>query len=617
MLRYRNAKCNSNSITEISEYNTLLMLKTKIVYDGQIFITYLCNNIKLADLQNELMSLCGLKNELQFTVKWIDPDGDPCTISSQQELDECMRLCSKKKSREIFMHIFNGNPLKPGYSCEDESQKVYKNKAKRWKKYYKINGHTFEVKRLNKKAFCAHCNERIWGIGRQGCKCLACRIVIHKKCYKLTKIKCNHDSYKNTRLNCVNECRESKSGAKDIKDELCRALQTVKYCIPNQRDLKSTFCSKDELSISDCEVSEKINVSQIIGGIVPKKSKSVSFEDFNIIRVIGRGTFSKVLMVESKEEHKLYAMKVVRKLSLVEDEDIEWVKIEKNVFEIATNHPFLVGLHSCFQTPSRLYYVIEFVQGGDLMFHMQRKGRLQENHALFYSAEVAIALNFLHQNGIIYRDLKLDNVLLANDGHIKLTDYGMCKQGIRGNIKTSTFCGTPNYMAPELLRNEDYSFSVDWWALGVMMFEMMVGNSPFLTDQLKGKTEDYLFQIILTSDIKPPNSLSSNSKRVLYDFLMKDPSKRLGCKVGHGFKEIMNHVYYSEIDWDALERKQIKAPFIPTLDNNLDFDNFPTEFTSEPLEFSFDDQYEVSKIDQDEFSDFGYVNPLMAFKNCD
>jgi len=149
MLRYRNAKCNSNSITEISEYNTLLMLKTKIVYDGQIFITYLCNNIKLADLQNELMSLCGLKNELQFTVKWIDPDGDPCTISSQQELDECMRLCSKKKSREIFMHIFNGNPLKPGYSCEDESQKVYKNKAKRWKKYYKINGHTFEVKRLN------------------------------------------------------------------------------------------------------------------------------------------------------------------------------------------------------------------------------------------------------------------------------------------------------------------------------------------------------------------------------------------------------------------------------------------------------------------------------------
>ena len=377
------------------------------------------------------------------------------------------------------------------------------------------------------------------------------------------------------------------------------------------------MCSKDELTTSNCEVRENINVSQIISDIVPKKSKSVSFEDFNIIRVIGRGTFSKVLMVESKEEHKLYAMKVVRKLSLVEDEDLEWVKIEKNVFEIATNHPFLVGLHSCFQTPSRLYYIIEFVQGGDLMFHMQRKGRLPENHALFYSAEVAIALNFLHQNGIIYRDLKLDNVLLANDGHIKLTDYGMCKQGIRGNTKTSTFCGTPNYMAPELLRNEDYSFSVDWWALGVMMFEMMVGNSPFLTDQLKGKTEDYLFQIILTSDIKPPNSLSSNSKRVLSDFLMKDPCKRLGCKVGLGFKEIMNHVYYSEINWDALERKQIKAPFIPTLNNTLDFDNFPTEFTSEPLEFSFDDQDEVSQIDQDEFSDFGYVNPLMAFKNCD
>lgn len=202
--------------------------------------------------------------------------------------------------------------------------------------------------------------------------------------------------------------------------------------------------------------------------------------DFELIRVIGRGSYAKVLMVELRRTRRVYAMKVIKKELVTDDEvrevkcfstvashfiflyfflqDIDWVQTEKHVFETASNHPFLVGLHSCFQTASRLFFVIEFVRGGDLMFHMQRQRRLPEEHARFYSAEISLALNFLHEKGIIYRDLKLDNVLLDHEGHIKLTDYGMCKEGIRPGDTTSTFCGTPNYIAPEILRGEDYSF---------------------------------------------------------------------------------------------------------------------------------------------------------------
>ena len=228
-------------------------------------------------------------------------------------------------------------------------------------------------------------------------------------------------------------------------------------------------------------------------------------------------------------------MKVIKKELIADEDDVDWVNTEKKVFEQATNHPFLVGMHSCFQDPARLYFVIEFVNGGDLMFHMQKQRKLPEDHARFYSAEIVLALNFLHSRFVIYRDLKLDNVLLDSDGHIKLTDYGMCKEGMVGeNAVTYTFCGTPNYIAPEILRGLPYGFSVDWWALGVLMYEMMAGKSPFdlagIVDTTSAEnTEEALFQVILERPIRMPRWLSVIASRVLKKFLDKDPGSRLGC----------------------------------------------------------------------------------------
>ncbi|CAM9846578.1 unnamed protein product [Lampetra planeri] len=347
----------------------------------------------------------------------------------------------------------------------------------------------------------------------------------------------------------------------------------------------------------------------------PSPPAPLGLQDFELLRVIGRGSYAKVLLVRLRTTESVYAMKVVKKDIVNDEEDIDWVQTEKHVFEQASNHPFLVGLHCCFQTESRLFFVIDYVNGGDLMFHMQRQRKLPEEHARFYAAEISLALHFLHEHGVVYRDLKLDNVLLDADGHAKLTDYGMCKEGLRPGDTTSTFCGTPNYIAPEILRGEDYGFSVDWWALGVLMFEMMAGRSPF--DVVGGaknpdqNTEDFLFQVILEKPIRVPRSLSVKASNVLKGFLNKDPRERLGCHPETGFVDIRAHPFFRVIDWDLLERREAVPPFKPHVSEEFGLDNFDAQFTTEPVQLTPDDEDSVRKIDQSEFEGFEYINPLL------
>ncbi|CAB1317072.1 unnamed protein product, partial [Coregonus sp. 'balchen'] len=520
-------------------------------------ITHFEPSISYEGLYGEVKDMCSMDNDQLFTMKWIDEEGDPCTVSSQLELEEALRLYELNKDSELIIHVFPCVPEKPGMPCPGEDKSIYRRGARRWRKLYYASGHAFQAKRFNRRAHCAICTDRIWGLGRQGYKCINCKLLVHKKCHKLVTVEC---------------------GRQMIQEPIMGPDRGASITPLDQSEQPGPQNKDSSESLNYNGEEKEARSSRDTG----KSASSLGLVDFDLLRVIGRGSYAKVLLVRLKKTERIYAMKVVKKELVNDDEDIDWVQTEKHVFEQASNHPFLVGLHSCFQTESRLFFVIEYVNGGDLMF---------------YSAEISLALNYLHERGIIYRDLKLDNVLL------------------------DTFCGTPNYIAPEILRGEDYGFSVDWWALGVLMFEMMAGRSPFdivgSSDNPDQNTEDYLFQVILEKQIRIPRSLSVKAASVLKGFLNKEPKERLGCHPQTGFADIMGHPFFRNVDWDLMEQKQVVPPFKPNISGEFGLDNFDAQFTNEPIQLTPDDDDAVKKIDQSEFEGFEYINPLlMSAEEC-
>jgi serine/threonine protein kinase SCH9 len=299
--------------------------------------------------------------------------------------------------------------------------------------------------------------------------------------------------------------------------------------------------------------------------------------DFQILKLIGKGTFGQVYQVRKKDTGRIYAMKVLSKKVIIQKKEIQHTIGERNILvrTATTDSPFIVGLKFSFQTPSDLYLVTDFMSGGELFWHLQKEGRFKEDRAKFYIAELILALKHLHQSDIVYRDLKPENILLDANGHIALCDFGLSKANLTQDDTTNTFCGTTEYLAPEVLLDEQgYTKMVDYWSLGVLVFEMCCGWSPFYAEDTQQMYKNIAFGKVRF----PRDALSQEGRNFVKGLLNRNPKHRLGAN--GDAEELMQHPFFADVDWDQLGKKNLIPPFKPKLTGVADTSNFDPEFTN-------------------------------------
>uniref|UniRef100_A0A8C2XAS6 protein kinase C n=1 Tax=Cyclopterus lumpus TaxID=8103 RepID=A0A8C2XAS6_CYCLU len=503
--------------------------------------------------------------------------------------------------------------------------------ALRQKNVHEVKDHKFIARFFKQPTFCSHCTDFIWGFGKQGFQCQVCCFVVHKRCHEFVTFSCPgadkgpasddpraKHKFKIHTYSSPTFCDHCGSLLYGLLHQGMRCdhcmMNIHKRCVANVPSLCGTDHTErrgrlqitaeiktNVLTVTSKSTWERKTFTQKTSRLSPSAGRPAEVKEGLSNKQLFCGCIP-VMLAERKTTEELYAIKILKKDVVIQDDDVECTMVEKRVLALAGKPPFLTQLHSTFQSMDRLYFVMEYINGGDLMYQIQQVGKFKEPHAVFYAAEIAIGLFFLHLKGIIYRDLKLDNVMLDCEGHIKIADFGMCKENMIDGVTTKTFCGTPDYIAPEIIAYQPYGRSVDWWAFGVLLYEMLAGQPPF-----DGEDEDELFQSIMEHHVSYPKSMSKEAVAICKGLMTKHPAKRLGC-APEGERDIREHSFFRYMDWEKLENKEVQPPFKPRACGR-DAENFDRFFTRHPPVLTPPDEEVIQNLDQDEFQGFSFINP--------
>jgi len=332
------------------------------------------------------------------------------------------------------------------------------------------------------------------------------------------------------------------------------------------------------------------------------EATKVGPEDFDFLKVVGRGAFGKVMQVKHKKSGEIFAMKILKKKQIVDSNQIDHTRSERKILE-ALQHPFLMTLRFAFQTNTKLYFVLDYYRGGELFFHLKKKKKFSEKASQFFVAEVALALGHLHSKDIIYRDLKPENILLHQTGHICLTDFGLSKDLDPMNQESHTFCGTPEYLAPEILQKQGHGMAVDWWSLGILCYELSTGQPPFYHNNLH-----LMYRKIRTEDPWFPGYMGAQCKDFIKKLLIRNPKQRLGSGEGDVW-DLQKHPWFNNLNWDDLFHCKIDPPYKPDVKSVMDTTNFSVEFTGEKVQDTYGEAVNIEH--QNAFPQFTY-KPAVA-----
>lgn len=295
-----------------------------------------------------------------------------------------------------------------------------------------------------------------------------------------------------------------------------------------------------------------------------------SLDTLDITKTVGTGTFARVCLCRHKTTSKFYALKILSLQDVIRLKQVEHVKNEKNILK-AISHPFLISLTESWKDSSFLYLLFPYICGGELFSYLRNAGRFSPATTLFYSAEIVCALEYLHSLSIAYRDLKPENLLLDRQGHIIITDFGFAKVI---TDRTWTLCGTPEYLAPEIIQSKGHTKAVDWWALGILIYEMLAGYPPFFDDN-----PFCIYEKILAGKLEWPQHMEAGPKDLVKRLLVQDRTKRLG-NMKAGAEDIKKHRWFKPVDWEDVYQRQLKPPIVPKMNfegDTRNFDTYPEE----------------------------------------